>query len=69
MVIQDGEHAGQSVPHVHVHLLPRHKGDFTNNDDIYGEIERVDSRESGVRSTEEMEIEAAVYRQLLSQRS
>jgi diadenosine tetraphosphate (Ap4A) HIT family hydrolase len=25
--INDGESAGQTVPHVHVHLIPRYKGD------------------------------------------
>lgn len=65
LVIQDGVHAGQSVPHVHIHLLPRREGDFQNNDDIYGEVERVDSRKSEVRSLEDMESEAEVYRNLL----
>ncbi|ORZ15537.1 HIT-like domain-containing protein [Lobosporangium transversale] len=37
---QDGPHAGQSVPHVHVHIIPRRLGDFGNNDDIYDEIAR-----------------------------
>jgi len=32
---QDGPQAGQSVPHVHIHILPRKNGDFENNDDIY----------------------------------
>lgn len=27
-VLNDGRHANQSVPHVHLHLLPRWKGDF-----------------------------------------
>jgi hypothetical protein len=31
--------AGQTVPHVHVHIIPRKKGDWANNDDIYPEIE------------------------------
>ncbi|CAN6468401.1 unnamed protein product [Victoria cruziana] len=37
--IQDGPEAGQSVPHVHVHILPRKKGDFENNDEIYDAID------------------------------
>ncbi|KAG0053412.1 hypothetical protein BGZ83_001178 [Gryganskiella cystojenkinii] len=35
---QDGPAAGQTVPHCHVHIIPRRLGDFTDNDDIYGEI-------------------------------
>ncbi|KAI8357530.1 HIT-like domain-containing protein [Mortierella sp. GBAus27b] len=35
---QDGPAAGQSVPHCHVHIIPRRLGDFANNDDIYQEI-------------------------------
>jgi bis(5'-adenosyl)-triphosphatase len=31
--------AGQTVPHVHVHIIPRKKGDWANNDDIYPEID------------------------------
>jgi len=30
--IQDGPLAGQSVPHVHIHLLPRKHRDFQRND-------------------------------------
>ncbi|XP_022081529.1 bis(5'-adenosyl)-triphosphatase-like isoform X1 [Acanthaster planci] len=33
--LQDGADAGQSVKHVHIHIVPRRKGDFKNNDDIY----------------------------------
>ena len=40
--IQDGAAAGQTVPHVHVHVIPRRVGDFENNDDIYSEIEKHD---------------------------
>jgi bis(5'-adenosyl)-triphosphatase len=39
VAVQDGTHAGQSVPHVHVHVLPRHRGDLERNDDIYDELE------------------------------
>ncbi len=41
---QDGSAAGQTVPHVHVHLIPRRlQGDpfaGTRNDVIYTEIEK-----------------------------
>ena len=37
--MQDGAHAGQSVPHVHIHVLPRRPGDFKNNDDVYDAID------------------------------
>jgi bis(5'-adenosyl)-triphosphatase len=39
IAMQDGRHAGQSVPHVHIHILPRKPGDFKVNDDIYPEID------------------------------
>lgn len=39
IAMQDGVHAGQSVPHVHVHILPRRAGDFKRNDDVHEEIE------------------------------
>ncbi|EIE24041.1 HIT-like protein [Coccomyxa subellipsoidea C-169] len=39
LAIQDGQHAGQSVPHVHVHILPRRRGDFEKNDDVYDAID------------------------------
>jgi len=38
LAVQDGADAGQSVEHVHVHILPRRMGDFANNDDIYTEV-------------------------------
>jgi bis(5'-adenosyl)-triphosphatase len=39
VAVQDGRAAGQSVPHVHVHILPRSAGDFARNDDVYQELE------------------------------
>lgn len=37
--VQDGPQAGQTVPHVHVHILPRRPGDFEPNDKVYDEID------------------------------
>lgn len=39
VAVQDGKAAGQSVPHVHVHILPRKEGDFERNDDVYDELQ------------------------------
>ena len=33
--IQDGPSAGQTVPHVHLHVIPRHAGDRPNPGDWY----------------------------------
>ena len=35
VTVQCGPEAGQTVPHVHVHLLPRKQGDFADPDEIY----------------------------------
>jgi diadenosine tetraphosphate (Ap4A) HIT family hydrolase len=34
LAIQDGPAAGQTVPHVHIHVLPRRGGDFEKNDEV-----------------------------------
>ena len=34
LAIQDGAAAGQTVPHVHIHILPRKHGDFEKNDQV-----------------------------------
>lgn len=39
VAVQDGIAAGQSVPHVHVHILPRTNGDLKRNDDVYDALE------------------------------
>lgn len=35
IAIQDGALAGQSVPHVHCHIIPRRLKDLPNVDDVY----------------------------------
>ncbi|KAK3256307.1 hypothetical protein CYMTET_34549 [Cymbomonas tetramitiformis] len=73
--IQDGAAAGQTVPHVHIHCLPRKMGDFENNDEVYDKIdehaeqmkERLDlDKERVVRTPDEMAAEAAELRVLFT---
>lgn len=42
VAIQDGPFAGQSVPHLHVHVIPRRPNDFVPNDQIYDHLNRFD---------------------------
>ncbi|XP_048227349.1 bifunctional bis(5'-adenosyl)-triphosphatase/adenylylsulfatase FHIT isoform X2 [Ricinus communis] len=74
LTVQDGPQAGQTVPHVHIHILPRKSGDFENNDEIYDAIDEKEKdlkqkldldKERKDRSIEEMAKEAAEYRSLL----
>ena len=68
--MQDGKEAGQSVPHVHVHILPRIAGDFANNDDVYTHLENqklhesFESQERVPRTIGEMAIEASTLSSL-----
>jgi bis(5'-adenosyl)-triphosphatase len=39
--IQDGESAGQTVDHVHLHLIPRYEGDLPEPGDWYPRLEKV----------------------------
>jgi hypothetical protein len=43
LTVQDGVNAGQSVPHVHVHVVPRKPGDFEPNDRIYDVLDGSES--------------------------
>ncbi|GJM88145.1 hypothetical protein PR202_ga04172 [Eleusine coracana subsp. coracana] len=73
--VQDGPQAGQTVPHVHIHVIPRRTGDFEKNDEIYDAIdakqkelkEKLDlDLERKDRTMEEMAHEANEYRALFS---
>ncbi|XP_059626349.1 bifunctional bis(5'-adenosyl)-triphosphatase/adenylylsulfatase FHIT [Cornus florida] len=75
LTIQDGPQAGQTVPHVHIHIIPRKGGDFEKNDEIYDAIDEKEKelkqkldldKERKDRSPEEMCQEAHEYRLLFS---
>ncbi|OCF34645.1 bis(5'-adenosyl)-triphosphatase [Kwoniella heveanensis CBS 569] len=43
--LQDGAVAGQSVPHVHIHIIPRHPEDYEGeNDRIYPALEQSEAQ-------------------------
>lgn len=64
--IQNGKEAGQTVSHVHVHVLPRKEGDFQNNDDVYKEMaDKKNGFDNDIRkprTMDEMEKEALMLR-------
>ena len=37
--MKDGKAAGMSVDHVHIHILPRIPGDFSDPDQVHRELE------------------------------
>lgn len=71
LTIQDGAEAGQTVDHVHVHILPRKRGDFVPNDKVYDELDAKEKelsdtlnldKERRPRTPEEMAAEATALR-------
>uniref|UniRef100_A0A8R1IGC1 bis(5'-adenosyl)-triphosphatase n=1 Tax=Caenorhabditis japonica TaxID=281687 RepID=A0A8R1IGC1_CAEJA len=63
--VQDGKEAGQTVPHVHIHILARRTGDFGDNE-IYQKLASHDKEpERKPRSSEQMAEEAEIYRKLM----
>ncbi|KAJ1899032.1 hypothetical protein LPJ66_002372 [Kickxella alabastrina] len=65
LCIQDGKEAGQTVPHVHLHVIPRNEGDFPDNDDVYEKLEhthRIDNEERTPRTPQDMAGEAEMLR-------
>lgn len=66
VTVQDGEDAGQTVRHVHCHVMPRKKGDFEHNDQIYIELNRHDHEETQPRrSISDMIAEAKMYLEII----
>nr|CAH0105218.1 unnamed protein product [Daphnia galeata] len=64
IAVQDGPDAGQSVQHVHVHIMPRRSKDFEENDEIYEELNNHDKGPAVQwRTKKEMMIEADELRQ------
>jgi diadenosine tetraphosphate (Ap4A) HIT family hydrolase len=47
--MQDGPAAGQTVPHVHIHVLPRYFEDISENDKIYDMIDAAETEEDDAR--------------------
>lgn len=81
VAVQDGVCAGQSVPHVHIHILPRSNDDFEDPDAVHKMIEAWQWHSNGFekpvaawpidedrkpRSDEEMAKEASKMRSLCS---
>lgn len=82
LAVQDGAAAGQSVPHVHVHVLPRVSGDIVPSDDVYGRLDEAEAELARrpparplvvapddarqPRTLGEMEAEAARFRRLFA---
>ena len=73
LCVQDGRAAGQTVPHAHVHVLPRRAGDFTPNDAVYAAVDAKEKEYSAVkpdddrkpRTPEAMRAEAQLLRGLM----
>lgn len=69
VTVQDGEFAGQTVKHLHCHIMPRREGDFKYNDEIYIKLAKHDQTHDALeprRSNEDMVQEATGYRQLFA---
>ena len=65
VAIQNGPDAGQTVPHVHVHIIPRKHKDFGDDtDNVYKELAEHEKNRPQ-QSPEQMAAEASIYRNIL----
>jgi bis(5'-adenosyl)-triphosphatase len=64
VAVQDGAGSGQTVPHVHVHLLPRRKGDFDRNDEVHERLEVAGADDRSPRGLDAMRAESLALRAL-----
>ena len=60
LTIQDGVPAGQSIPHLHIHIIPRHAGDLSTPGDWYPRLiestqENIDSDNRPKLNSEELQ--------------
>jgi bis(5'-adenosyl)-triphosphatase len=66
--IQDAQEAGQTVPHLHMHIIPRTPNDLPNEGDWYAKLERsqaqaVDSKDRPHLTSEQLDHYVWVLRQ------
>jgi bis(5'-adenosyl)-triphosphatase len=71
--VQEGEEAGQSVPHLHMHLIPRKPKDLSLPGDWYplvreSEIEIIDSNARHRLSAEEMDVIVSKIREFVTRK-
>jgi len=53
-----------NIKHVHMHVIPRKKGDFKRDNEIYEKLQSHDKEMTNLRTVEEMEKEATELRKL-----
>ena len=71
--IQEGEEAGQSIPHLHLHLIPRRQNDLSQPGDWYplvkeSEAEIIDSEARPRLSANEMKVIVSKIREFIDLR-